>query len=71
MPVEWKNVFSDRAQAVGHDAEKRELHVRWKNGKVSVYSDVAADVAEDIANSWSVGQALNEAIIGRKKHRYE
>jgi hypothetical protein len=71
MAVEWKDVFSANVQRVGHDADTNTLMVRWKSGKVSRYKGVSAELAQDVANSWSVTTAINEQIKPNYDHSYE
>lgn len=63
-------VYSSSVQSVGHDPETNELHVQWKNGKTSIYEGVPANVASDVRNAWSVGQAVNTMIKDAYSHRY-
>lgn len=70
MIPEWIEVWSDAVQAVAYDAASAEFSVRWANGKVSVYSGVPPDRAEEIARSPSVGAAVWELRRGGHGHRY-
>lgn len=65
-----RNIFSSTVNRAGHDQQTNELHVEWKNGKTSVYSDVPPEKADDVLNSWSVGKALTKQIKGVHDHRY-
>lgn len=69
MP-DMKPIFSSHVDAVGHDPASGELHVRWNDGKTSVYQNVPETVAAQVMNSWSVGQALNEMVKKQFPHRY-
>lgn len=69
MAIEWKGVFSDRVQEMGYDAETKTMAVRFRGGKVYHYKGVPEEVFDDVSNSWSVGIALNEKVIG--KYGYE
>lgn len=70
MPPPMREVFSSNVARIGHDMATGELFVQWAGGKTSVYSDVPPELAEDIAQSWSVGQALNQRVKPHYKHRY-
>ena len=65
-----KAVFSGVASHVGHDPETQELHVKWQDGKTSIYSGVPRDVADSVSTSWSVGKAIHAQIKGKFPHRY-
>jgi KTSC domain len=43
MTVTLYQVSSSYCDAIGHDPENNELHVRWPSGKVSIYSDMSAE----------------------------
>ena len=68
--IEWKSVYSDTVDQIGHDPETNELHVLWQKGKHSIYSDVDATKAAHVMNSWSVGHALHAQIKPQHGHRY-
>lgn len=70
MPPVMVSVYSSHVQAIGHDNDKQELHVRWNGGKTSVYSGVPAAVADDVSKAWSVGKAVREQIIPNYQHKY-
>ena len=69
MPV-MRGVYSDVASHVGHDQDAKELHVRWKDGKTSIYSGVPAELADSVTTTWSVGKAIHTQIKGKFPHRY-
>ena len=71
MPPVMISVYSSHVQAIGHDNDKQELHVRWNGGKTSVYSSVPADVADSVSTSWSIGTALREQVKNVYPHRYK
>lgn len=66
-----QSVYSSHVDRIGHDPETNELHVQWQGGKTSIYSGVPAGLAEDVRNSWSVGNAVKDQIIDKFSHRYE
>lgn len=71
MPPTMRPIHSSHVNAIGHDPETNELHVTWQDGKTSIYSDVPAAKAAQIAGSWSVGKALTEQVKnGNHAHRY-
>lgn len=64
-----KSVFSSSVSRIGWNSETNELWVEWSGGRVSAYGGVSQEQADEIANSWSVG----EAVARLKKsapHRY-
>lgn len=51
--------------AVGHDAEKLELHVRFvRSGATYVYYDVEAEILQNLINAASSGRYFNTLIKG-------
>lgn len=70
MPPVMHPVYSSNVTAVGHDAAAQEMHVTWKSGKTSVYSNVPAAKADEVRRSHSVGQAVRDMIIPHHDHRY-
>lgn len=71
MPAVMKDVFSSDIRSIGFDYEKSALIVVWlRSGRVSMYSDVPAKIAEDVMKSWSVGSAVRTEIKPNFKHRY-
>lgn len=55
---------------VAYDSNTQELLVTWNSGKISAYSDVPEDIALQVANAPSVGQAMNQMIKNNYSHRY-
>jgi KTSC domain len=71
VPPTMREVHSSHVTAVGHDPETNELHVAWDTGRTSIYSNVPAAMAHQVANSWSIGKALTEQVKnGKHPHRY-
>jgi hypothetical protein len=68
--LQMQSVYSSHVNKVGYDAEARELVVEWDTGRVSAYSGVPPDVADEALNAWSVGSFLNNAIKRHYPHRY-
>lgn len=71
MVVVWHHVFSSNVERMGYDEFSKDMFVEWKTGKTSVYADVPEEVFTDVSNSYSVGNALREQVIGKYKHSYE
>lgn len=68
--INWVDVFSSRCTRVGYDPEAQTLFVQWARGKTSAYSGVNPDLAEEVSKSWSVGEILNQKIIGKFPMQY-
>lgn len=71
MTATMRNVFSSRVNMVGHDPETNQLVVQWKRGKTSIYDGVPADLAFQVMNAPSVGQAIHNQIKPKYAHRYQ
>jgi len=65
-----REVYSTSVSRIGYDAQTKDLHVVWKGDKASVYTGVPPSVADEVMNSWSVGKAVRETVIGNYEHRY-
>lgn len=65
-----QHVYSSTVDHVRHDADTNELHVRWRDGKTSVYAGVPAALAHQVANAPSVGKALHSMVKPHFQHRY-
>ena len=63
-------VYSSHVDQIGYEPSTSELHVKWQDGKVSIYSDVSAQKAKQVMGSWSVGKALTEQVKNVHPHRY-
>jgi hypothetical protein len=70
MTLEMQSVFSSNVDEIGYDPETSDLVVVWRSGKRSIYSGVPQDVANDVMNAASVGQALNMSVKPLYAHRY-
>ena len=69
--MSWtRSVLSSNVEEIYYDSDTQEMAVTWHSGKVSVYSGVPEDVALDVSNAPSVGQAMNEKVKGQYDHRY-
>jgi KTSC domain len=67
----FQRVFSSTVQHISHDPSTGDMSVAWKDGKTSVYKDVPADLAQQVANAPSVGKALHALVKGQYPHEYE
>lgn len=68
----WTNVYSSHVDKGRWSPDNGgELSIRWDSGKVSVYSGVPQQLAEQTLRSWSVGKALHAIKQGGYAHRYE
>jgi hypothetical protein len=65
-----QSVFSTMVKEVAYDSDAQELRVTWNSGRTSAYSDVPEDIAHQVANAPSVGQAINQMIKDQYGHRY-
>lgn len=70
MP-EMVDVYSTAVSSIGYDEGKQTLYVTWaRTGRMSVYRGVPAELATQIRNAPSVGQALRESVQGTYDHQY-
>ena len=70
MPSWSKSVYSSMVQEIAYAPETEEMLVTWANGRTSAYAGVPEDVAMQVANAPSVGQAMNQMIKPMYAHRY-
>ena len=69
MP-EMEYVDSSNIEAIGYEAEARELHVRFlKTGATYVYSEVDELVFQELMQADSKGSYLNRRIKGNYTYR--
>ena len=69
--MSWnQSVFSSNVDSVGSDDNTNEMTVAWRSGKVSAYAGVSEELALQVANAPSVGQAINSMIKNQYGHRY-
>lgn len=64
-----KEVESSNIESIGHHADRKELHVRFKNGGHYVYAGVGPDLHADALRADSVGKFINEHVKGKFTHR--
>lgn len=69
MPVTLHPVSSSYCDAIGYDEAQDDLHVQWKNGKVSIYHPVTPAEYRSVVGAASVGRAVIQ-IKKTKGHRY-
>jgi hypothetical protein len=55
-------VDSSNIEAIGYDAEARDLWIRFTSGRTYVYSDVPPATYDDIIRADSKGSYLNREI---------
>lgn len=68
--VQMKQVTSSHIHSVGYDDVAQELHVEYKNGRRSIYSEVPPDKARSVMNSHSIGQSIHKIVKNNHDHRY-
>ena len=67
--LEMRRVTSRTIDAVGYDAEARELHVHYSDADATyIYRGVEPEVYENLLKAESKGQYLNDAIKGHYRH---
>jgi hypothetical protein len=62
-------VDSSNIESVGYDTSNRELHVRFLGNRTYVYSDVPAELYEELLRAPSKGSFLNRAVKGAYAYR--
>jgi hypothetical protein len=62
-------VVSSNVDAIGHDVENQELHVRFKGGSTYIYSPFSADEYASLALRSSIGRAINAEVKTTKACR--
>jgi hypothetical protein len=69
--MSWNQVvYSSHVAEIGYDNDTGELLVTWQSGRVSAYAGVSEELALQVANAPSVGQALNAQVKNVFSHRY-
>ena len=67
--MDYRPVESSNVAAIGYDAEKRELHVRFKSRELPyVYHDVPPETHDALMKAESIGRHIHRHIKGRHKH---
>ena len=62
-------VDSSNIESVGYDTSNRELHVRFLGNRTYIYSDVPAELYEELLRAPSKGSFLNRAVKGAYAYR--
>jgi len=65
MVPEMHIVSSSTIAAIGYDARRHELHVRFHGIGLYVYQEVAADLFDEFLDSSSKGTFFNKHVKGR------
>jgi hypothetical protein len=60
-----RNVFSSHVDQIGYDEDARELHVAFQTGRTAVYRGVPQEVARDVMEAPSIGEAMWNSIRGK------
>ena len=68
-PPEPISVFSSCVSTIAYDEEMGELIVEYNNGRTYHYEGVTPDVARNVINAPSVGEALARSVKGKFGHR--
>lgn len=66
--IELMPVASSMFDAIGHNPETNELHVRFKNGKRYLHTGFSAKDHDEFTNADSMGKHYNENIRGKFPH---
>jgi hypothetical protein len=66
--MEWTSNRNDKShvEAIGHDAETKELGVRYRNGGVYHYANWTPEKHEALSAAESWGVHLHRNVIGAK-----
>jgi len=62
MALTFRTLTSSNIHSAAHDADKDELHIKFKNGSTYIYQGVDADEAEDFFSAPSHGQHHHENL---------
>lgn len=61
-------VKSSNVNAVGYDADAKQLHVKYKSGGTYTYHGVSPDDHKALMSASSIGKHLHAHIKGRFSH---
>jgi len=64
MGINWTEVVSSNIDAIGYDADERELYVRFSSGAEYVYHNVPEGVVKEFLDASSKGKYLADNIKG-------
>lgn len=65
---DMRSVYSSHIDEIGYDESSQELHVKWQNGKITVYMGVPPEVFAQVNASASIGKSLHELVRGKYAH---
>lgn len=66
--MDMTEVESSNVHSVGHDPETDTLHVRFKDGSLYEYTNVPAEVHQELMDSDSKGKYVAESLKGKYEH---
>lgn len=64
-------VTSSSIEAIGHDPEKFELHVKFRSGATHVYSAVSVENHAAFLGAESIGSHFHKHIRGKDQRKLE
>ena len=71
--MNFKPVKSSNILEIGHDADRNELYVKYKDGSIYIHSEVSASSHKKLMSSPSHTKHLNLHVIpkskGKKKNK--
>lgn len=67
--IEMRQVRSSNVEAVGYDADGRQLKVQFKGGSEYLYSDVPPEVFAALLDAQSVGSFLAREVAHNKAYK--
>jgi len=70
VSVDLKSVYSSHVSEIGYDEDAQQLHVVFNTGRHAVYQGVPAEVAANVLNAPSIGEALTASIKGSFRFTY-
>lgn len=65
----FEPVNSSNVEAIKHDKERNELHVRFKSGQSYAYENVPGEAVDALKASPSIGSHLSKHFNGKYQHR--
>jgi hypothetical protein len=70
MPTSFRPVYSSHITQIGYNSDTKEMVVRYKKGKPSLYSEITPEDYQAITQSASIGSAIHANIRGKRPHKY-
>lgn len=67
--IQMYKVISSNVDEIGYDEEAKELHVRFKDGSLYIYSDFEPAKNTELIASDSKGSFIHKNIKGKYKFR--